>query len=140
MNRVFVVLLVAVALAGCAKSKKPDASASATAAESSPPPKPFVQKGVPEGKLICGYVQDLGDASKCSAVVDAPEGKEVFARAGDHYAQIVHGKVVPSCPTDNVVGICDNGRGLLTNYSGPKWTPASAKKNCTSKSGQTWLE
>jgi hypothetical protein len=123
------------------KHGAPSSSSSSSSPEGPPdPPKPFVQRGVPDGKVICGYVQDNADASKCSAVVDAPAGKEVFARAGDHYAQIVKGHVVPSCPTDYVVGACDNGMGLVTNYSGPKWNAERAKKDCTKKSANKWLD
>lgn len=148
MKRILTATVLALTLSGCSSCKKSNsASPSATAAAgdapgsaAGAPAKPFVQKGVPEGKVICGYVQDDADPAKCSAVVDAPEGVEVFKKAGDHYARIVKGRVVPSCPTDNVVGICDNGMGLLTNYSGPKWTAETAKKDCTSKSRHKWVE
>ena len=149
MNRILTVIVLALVLAGCGKgcgkSSKPVASASSSATQPATPPQPFVQKGVAPDKVIVGYVQDISDPSMCSAVSDAPEGKEVFERAGDHYAKLVHAKVVPSCPTDNVVGTCDNGVGLLTNYSGPKWTAETAKKHCNRTGGRKfenrkWLD
>jgi hypothetical protein len=144
MNRILPAIAVALTLAltGCGKSNKqgPSGPGATTQAAAAAPPVPFVQKGVPEGKVVVGYVQDNADPMKCSAVVDLPAGKEVFARAGDDYAKIVKGKVVPSCPTDNVVGECDNGMGLVTNYSGPKWTVEGAKKNCLRKPAHKWLE
>ena len=144
MNRFLTAIAVALTLTstGCGKSSKqrsPGPGATGQSAVAAPPT-PFVQKGVPEGKVVVGYVQDIADPSKCSAVVDARAGVEVFQRAGDDYAKLVKGKVVPSCPTDNVVGECDNGMGLVTNYSGPKWTAESAKKNCLRKSAHKWLE
>ncbi len=111
---------------------------SASVSVSADPPKPFVLK-IPEGLVVCGYVQDDADPSKCGAIVDRPEGVAVFQRAGDHVAQLKKGHVVPSCSTEGVVGTCDDGLGLYQNYYAPTWTTAKAKRNCAKKKHR-WVE
>jgi hypothetical protein len=130
-------LLLAMPLA-CSKPDAggPAGSASAKGATTTA----FVQKGVQPGKVIVGYVQDSTDPSQCAAVTDAPEKKDEFTKNGDKFAEMVKGKVVASCPTDNVVGTCNAGFGMLVNYSGPKWTKETAQKDCVSHPHQTWLD
>jgi hypothetical protein len=143
MTRCRYALVLAAALVGCgrpttdatATSPKPTASE-----DEGPPPKPFVQKGVPADRVICGYLRDRADPSKCAAVVDIPSAKAVFERVPGDVEKIYNGKVVPSCPTDRVVGTCDYGNGLVTNYSAPKWKTETARADCASKPGRTWLD
>jgi hypothetical protein len=101
--------------------------------------KAYVQKGIPAGKVVVGYLQDKADPTQCAVVVDDPAKKAAFAKDGDKLAEVMKAKVVPSCPTDNVVGTCNAGLGMLVNYSGPKWTADTAKKDCTTKPHQTWV-
>jgi hypothetical protein len=128
----------ATAKAAAAPSAAP--SAAPTAAPSAAPAAGGAQKGVPEGKVVVGYIQDNADPSQCAAVCDAPAKKEAFTKDAEKFAQMVKGKVVPSCPMDAVVGTCNAGFGMLVNYSGPKWTAETAKKDCTSKPHQKWVE
>jgi hypothetical protein len=100
----------------------------------------FVQKGIKPGNVIVGYIQDPADPSGCVVATDVPAKKDQFTKDGDKIAAMVKGKVVPSCPTDNVVGTCSLGFGMLGNYFGPKWTAESAKKDCLKQSGQKWVE
>jgi len=100
----------------------------------------FVQKGIPAGKVAIGYVQDNADPSQCSVVTDAPAQKDDFAKNGPKFAEMLKGKVVPACPTDSVVGTCSAGFGTLVNYSGPKWTPDAAKKDCLGHPHAKWIE
>jgi hypothetical protein len=124
------------AATGAAASKPAATGAAATPAKATA----FTQKGIPAGKVVVGYIQDAADPSQCSVVTDAPAKKDAFAKDGEKFAEMVKGKLVPSCPTDNVVGTCNAGFGLLVNYSGPKWTAETAKKDCTGKPHQTWVE
>jgi hypothetical protein len=131
-----------------ASGASPSASAapSAAAAPSAPAPAAtpaspaFVQKGIKAGNVVVGYIQDATDPNQCAAVTDAPAKKDDFTKNGDKLAQMVKGKLVPSCPTDNVVGTCNAGFGLLVNYSGPKWTADTAKKDCASHPHQKWVD
>ena len=134
-------LLLAMPLA-CSKDDPgaPTGSTSAKGGTTDAPKTAFVQKGVQPGKVIVGYIQDSTDANQCAAVVDAPEKKAEFAKSGDKIAEMVKGKVVPSCPTDSVVGTCSAGFGMLVNYSGPKWTKETAQKDCVSHARQTWID
>jgi len=119
------------------------ASGTTTAAAAAPAaaPKPaFVQKGVKPGKIVVGYMLDAADPAQCAVVTDDPAKKETFTKNADKLAAMMKAKVVTSCPTENVVGTCNVGFGMLGNYSGPKWTAESAKKDCTSKPHQTWVE
>jgi hypothetical protein len=126
---VLVILALGLSVAACGKG------------DSGGPPKPaFVQKGIPAGKVVVGYIQDATDPNQCSAVTDVPAKKDAFAKDADKLAQMVKGKVVPSCPTDSVVGTCNAGFGMLVNYSGPKWTADTAKKDCTGHAHATWVE
>ena len=149
MKSFVITAAVALSIVGCGKPDAPapappaSAGATAPAATAAPAPAPakpaFVQKGVAPGKVIVGYIQDSADPNQCAAVTDAPAKKDEFTKDGDKLAQMVKGKVVPSCPTDNVVGTCNAGFGMLVNYSGPKWTAETAKKDCTSHAHQTWM-
>ena len=100
----------------------------------------YVQKGIKPGKVVVGYLQDNADPAQCSVVTDAPAKKDDFTKNADQFAKMVKGKVVASCPTDNVVGTCSAGFGMLVNYSGPKWTTESAKKDCIGHPHATWVE
>lgn len=152
------VLATAVGLLSMLACNKPDSSAASTGvgnhAPSAPTPStpappatsaapakpPFVQKGVAAGKVVVGYIQDGKDPNLCAAVVDAPAKKDDFAKNADKVAEMMKGKVVAACPTDSVVGTCNAGMGMLVNYSGPKWTAETAKKDCLSHPYQKWVE
>ena len=133
-------LLLAMPLA-CSKADPgaPTGSASGAAAPKTAAAA-FVQKGVQPGKVIVGYIQDATDPNQCAAVTDAPAKKDEFTKNADKFAEMVKGKIVTSCPTDNVVGTCNAGFGMLVNYSGPKWTKETAQKDCVSHPHQTWIE
>jgi hypothetical protein len=118
---------------------KAGAEAPKTAA-AAPPKATFVQKGIQPGKVIVGYMQDAADASQCSALTDDPAKKDDFAKNGPELAKMMKGTIVPSCPTDNVVGTCNAGFGILINYSGPKYTKESAQKACVAQPHATWLD
>ncbi|HVH47243.1 MAG TPA: hypothetical protein VM925_33125 [Labilithrix sp.] len=138
-------LFASLSVASVACSKSETSTTGTTAASAAPSPKAasapaFVQKGIPGGKVVVGYIQDNQDESQCSAVVDAPEKKENFTKNADKVAAMFKGKVVSSCPTGNVVGTCSAGFGMLVNYSGPKWTTETAKKDCTSHATATWVD
>ena len=121
--------------AGTAEAPK---AAAATAAAA---PKPaFVQKGVKPGKVVVGYMQDTKDDTQCAAVTDDPAKQAEFTKNADKLAAMMKGKIVPACPTENVVGTCNAGMGMLVNYSGPKWTAETAKKDCLAHPHQTWVE
>ena len=127
--------------AGPATGKAAGAEAPKTAAAAAAPPKAaFVQKGVQSGKVVVGYMQDAADASQCSALTDDPAKKDEFAKNAPELAKMMKGTIVPSCPTDNVVGTCNAGFGILINYSGPKYTKESAQKACVAQPHATWLE
>lgn len=49
-------------------------------------------------------------------------------------------KFMDACPTDQVVGTCLNGFGMLVSYYPPQYTTDSAKKNCTGKQGGSWVK
>jgi len=100
----------------------------------------FVQKGVQPGKVVVGYLQDATDPNQCAAVTDLPSKKDEFTKNGDQFAQMMKSKVVAACPTDDVVGTCNAGMGLLVNYSGPKWTADTAKKDCLAHPHQKWVD
>ncbi len=110
------------------------------AAAPAPAKEAFVQKGVPAGKVVVGYLQDSADPSQCSVVTDAPAKKDDFTKNAEKLAQMMKAKVVPSCPMDNVVGTCNAGFGMLVNYSGPKWAKDAAKKDCTGHPHATWID
>ncbi len=133
--------LLAMPLA-CSKpdSAAPGGSASAKSGTAAAPKTAFVQKGIQPGKVIVGYLEDATDPNQCSAVTDAPEKKDEFTKNADKFAAMVKGKVVASCPTDNVVGTCNAGFGMLVNYSGPKWTKDAAQKDCVSHPRATWID
>jgi hypothetical protein len=116
-------------------------SAAAQAAKAAAPPKEaFVQKGIQPGKVVVGYMQPNADPSGCILVTDAPAKKDQYAKDAEKLAQMMKCKVVSSCPTDNVVGTCNPGLGMLANYYGPKWTKESAKKDCVGTPHATWVE
>ena len=119
----------------------PAATTAAPPATAAAPAKPaFVQKGVPAGKIVVGYIQDGTDPSQCAAVVDVPAKKDDFTKNAEKVAQMMKGKVIAACPTDDVVGTCNAGMGMLVNYSGPKWTAETAKKDCLGHPYQKWVE
>jgi hypothetical protein len=120
-----------VAPQAAADNAKPAAAAAAAPA--------FVQKGVKPGKIVVGYMQDLSDPNVCAAVTDAPEKKQKFLESADQLAKIMKGKIVSACPTTDVVGTCNVGLGMLANYSGPKWTAETARKDCAKQRG-TWVD
>jgi hypothetical protein len=154
------VLLTAVGLLSMIACNKPDSGASSTSSSGATNPMPsvpattaaalattaapakaaFVQKGVPAGKVVVGYIQDGTDPSQCAAVVDVPAKKDDFTKNADKIAQMMKGKVVAACPTENIVGTCNAGMGMLANYSGPKWTAETAKKDCLAHPYQKWVE
>ncbi len=119
-----------------AKSAGPEAPKPAAA----PAKAAFVQKGVLAGKVVVGYVQDAADPTRCSVVTDDPAKKDDFAQHGADVAKMMKATVVTSCPTDNVVGTCNVGFGMLVNYSGPKWTKETARKEWTGQPHATWVE
>jgi hypothetical protein len=123
--------------AGAASAAAPS-TAAATAAPAAKAA--FVQKGLKPGKVVVGYLQDNADPNQCAVVADDPANKEKFTKDGDKLAAMMKSKVVSTCPTDNVVGTCNAGFGVLVNYSGPKWTAETAKKDCASHKGATWVE
>jgi hypothetical protein len=145
-------LLLAMPLLACSKpdtaAPASSTSAKATGAEApkaaaaapAPPRAAFVQKGIQPGKIVVGYMQDAADASLCSALTDEPAKKEEFLKNADQLAKMMKGTIVPSCPTDSVVGTCNVGFGILTNYAGPKWTKESAQKHCVAQPHATWVE
>jgi len=158
MKVLVVATFVGLSIVGCSKpdsgatstsgSASAAASPSAAAATTAPAPsaapapaKPvFAQRGIKAGSVVVGYIQDSTDPNQCAAVTDAPSKKDAFTKDGDKLAAMVKGKVVPSCPTDSVVGTCNAGFGLLVNYSGPKWTEDTAKKDCASHPHQKWVD
>ena len=115
-------------------------AAAAPAAPAAPAKPAFVQKGIKPGKVVVGYMLDGADPAQCAVVTDDPAKKETFTKNADKLATMMKAKVVASCPTDNVVGTCDVGLGMIANYSGPKWTAETAKKDCISKPRQAWLD
>src|SRR5690242_9315156 len=58
-----------------AAAETPKAAAPAT-----PPKEAFVQKGIPAGKVVVGYMVDNADPSQCSVATDAPAKKDEFAK------------------------------------------------------------
>lgn len=127
--------------AGPTSAKAAGVEAPKTAAAAATPPKAaFVQKGIQPGKVVVGYMQDAADSSQCSALTDDPAKKEEFAKNAGELAKMMKGTIVPSCPTDSVVGTCNAGFGILVNYSGPKWTKESAQKHCVAQPHATWLD
>jgi len=145
------VLALSVASMACEKKADPGATVTSTgatvaigstAAAAAParPKAAFVQKGVQPSKIVVGYMASTQDESLCAVVTDDPAKKEAFTKHAGDLANMFKAKVVASCPTENVVGTCNVGFGLLWNYSGPKWTAESAKKDCSSKPHNTWVE
>jgi hypothetical protein len=127
--------------AGATSTPSAAADAPKTAAPPAAPPKEaFVQKGIQPGKVVVGYLQVTSDPNACLVVTDAPAKKDQFAKDADKLAQMMKSKVVSSCPTDQVVGTCSVGFGMLANYSGPKWTKDSAKKDCLGTPHASWVE
>jgi hypothetical protein len=132
MKTIMVALVGLVGLSiGCGKGEAGDKGSAKSA---------FVQKGVPAGKVVVGYMQDLKDPSQCAVVTDAPDKKDAFKKDGAKFAEMQKAKLVDACPTDAVVGTCNVGMGLLVNYSGPKWIADTAKKDCISKPHQKWVD
>ena len=126
---------------GRERTAAPSAEAPKLAATATAAAKPaFVQKGIKPGKVVVGYMQDIKDATQCAAVTDDPAKQAAFTKDADKLAAMMKGKIVPACPTDNVVGTCNVGMGMLANYSGPKWTAETAKKDCLAHPHQTWVE
>lgn len=123
--------------AAAASAQAPTAAAVTATAPAKPA---FVQKGIKPGKVVVGYMQDNTDPTQCAAVTDDPAKKETFTKNADKLAAMMKGKIVPACPTDDVVGTCNAGLGMLVNYSGPKWTAETAKKDCLAHPHQTWVE
>lgn len=138
MKKLAITALVALCVVGCGKeegapagaatgapSAKPTAAtakptaAATTAPTGARPPRPppaAARRRASNGKVVVGYILDNADPSQCAAVVDAPAKKEAFTKDADKLAQMVKGKVVPSCPMDAVVGTCNAGFGMLVNY------------------------
>jgi hypothetical protein len=142
-------LLLAAAPLACSKpDSAPPSGATSAKAAAAEAPKPaaapakaaFVQKGIQPGKVVVGYLQDAADASQCTAVTDEPAKKDDFTKNAEQVAKMMKATVVTSCPTDNVVGTCNAGFGMLINYSGPKWTKETAQKECSSQPHATWIE
>lgn len=139
--------LLAVLTVACDKS--PSSSSAETtsapkqgavgATPAAPAKAPFVQKGVPEGKIVVGYIQDTKESGQCAVVTDKPENKEEFKKNGDKIAAMFKGKVVASCPTDQVVGTCNAGFGLLNNYYAPTFATDTAKADCEKSKGK-WVD
>jgi hypothetical protein len=157
MKTTLLAIALGLSIAACGKSDAspattttaaPAATTGATKPASAPAPAPaaapakpaFVQKGIPAGKVVVGYLQDKTDPNQCAVVTDAPNKKDQFAKDGAKLAEMMKAKVVTTCPTDNVVGTCDAGLGMLVNYSGPKWTAETAKKDCLSHPHQKWVD
>ena len=132
---------------GCSKPEPGATPGTASAAPGTPatPATPqvakvaFVQKGIAADKVIVGYIQSSADDSQCAVITDVPAKKENFAKEGAQVAEMMKGKLVASCPTDKVVGTCKAGFGILTNYSGPKYTADTAKADCIKGRG-TWVD
>ena len=99
----------------------------------------YVQKGIAPGKVAVGFIELLADPAQCAVVTDDPAGKDKFQKNGENLAKMLKGKIVPACPTENVMGTCDAGFGLLGNYYGPKWTAETAKKDCAAAK-QKWVD
>jgi hypothetical protein len=127
---------------GVAASQGATPTATSTAPVAAPVPAKaaFVQKGIAPGKVVVGYLQDSTDPNQCAAVIDLASKKDDFTKNGDQFAQMMKSKVVAACPTDDVVGTCNAGMGLLVNYSGPKWTADTAKKDCLAHPHQKWVD
>lgn len=144
-------LALTASASGCSKSKaSPTSGAGSTTAPASAPAetaatppaqeKPaFVQKGIPDGKIVIGYIQPVSDESECGVVTDKPENKAKWEKEGAEIAKMFKSKVVDACPTDAVVGTCSAGFGVLVNYSGPKYTAETAKADCEKDHGK-WFE
>ncbi|MEO5727226.1 MAG: hypothetical protein ABI134_07345 [Byssovorax sp.] len=137
---------------GCGKDEAPSAapatgSAAPTAvktetkpaAEAAKPAAPAAQKGLEAGQLIVAYLQDTRDEAQCAAlpVPEADKAKYGPDKLGE-VAKMFKATIVPSCPGGNVVGVC-KAMGMLVNYSGPKYTAATAQENCTKEHGK-WIE
>lgn len=156
MKKTTIVLFTLVAV-GCGKTETPAPAGSAAApatpaasaaapttppAESAAPteekPK-AAQKGLEAGQVIVGYLQDTRDEGQCAAL-PAPEAEKAKwdeKKLGE-VAKMMKSKLVPACPSDNVVGTCKM-MGMLVNYSGPKYAEESAKKHCSENRGK-WIE
>lgn len=136
---------------GCGKEEAPSApaatgsSAPAAAktdtkpAEAAKPAAPAAQKGLEAGQVIVGYLQDSKDEGQCAAlpVAEAEKAKYGPDKLGE-VAKMMKATVVPSCPGGNVIGVCKS-MGMLVNYSGPKYTVATAQEDCTKNRGK-WIE
>lgn len=117
----------------------PKAAAAAPAAPAAPAKAAFVQKGVQEGRVVVGYLQDASDPGQCAVATDKPEKKDDFKKNGAELAKMLKGKLVDACPTDHVVGTCDIGFGILDNYSAPQWNADTAKAHCAKNKGK-WVD
>jgi len=115
-------------------------SASVTAGSAPAAKAAFVQKGIAPGKVAVGYMELLSDPAQCAVVTDTAANKAKFEKDADKLAKMMKGKIVASCPTENVVGTCNAGFGMLGNYYGPKWTAETAKKDCLSSPHQKWVD
>jgi hypothetical protein len=107
------------------------AAASGSAAAGAP-------KGLEAGRVVLGYVQDEKDEGQCAAVTDK-EGKKLDDKDKEKLAKMLKAKWVEACPTENVVGTCKAPFGLFIQYTGPKYTADSAKKQCAKDHGK-WVE
>ncbi len=100
-----------------------------------PPKKVHKQKGVEKGQAILGYMQDLSDEGACAAITDK-ETKKLTDKDKADLAKALKGKWVESCPLDNVVLTCKAPFGVIVNYSSPKYTVDTAKKQCAKSQGK----
>lgn len=97
------------------------------------------QEGLEKGEVIVGYIQDSKDEGQCAALAAKESEKAKFDKAKvEEVAKMMKGKVVDKCPTENVQGTC-RAMGMLVNYIGPKYTPETAKKDCTKNHGK-WFD
>jgi hypothetical protein len=97
------------------------------------------QVGVEKGEVIVGYLQDLKDEGQCAALPAKESEKAKFDQKGlEEMAKMMKAKVVDKCPDTGVQGTCKS-MGMLVNYTAPKYTVESAKKDCTANHGK-WLE
>jgi len=115
----------------------PEASASAAVqdtAAAAPAP-----KGLQAGEVIVAYLQDLKDEGQCAALpIKESEKAKYDEKKIAELAKMMKAKVVDKCPSENVQGTCKM-MGMLVSYTGPKYTPESAKKHCSENRGK-WLE
>jgi hypothetical protein len=147
---IFVGLALLAFVPGCKESRAEGSSAPASsgqspaasnAATAATPAKETAraQVGVEKGEVIVGYLQDSKDEAQCAALPAKESEKAKFDQKGlEEMAKMMKARVVAKCPDTAVVGTCKS-MGMLVNYSGPKYTAESAKKDCTTNHGK-WLE